>query len=107
MSGYEIGGEPPPQLQPLFTGERSRATVRLLTPLEPVVDDQLVKTSGIGIGGGGEGSCSGDSGGELFLPDQQTIVAVTSGHIAPLCRGTRLLPTDGPIRVLNWVRSFS
>jgi hypothetical protein len=47
---------------------------------------RLAKTSDIGIGGGGgKGSCYGDPGGPLFLPDQQTIVAVTSGGIAPLC----------------------
>ena len=106
VSGYEIGGEPPPRLQPLFTGERSKATVRLLNPLDPAVDNQLVKTSGISIGGSGEGSCSGDSGGPLFLPDQQTIVGVTSGHIAPLCRGPAYYQRTDLPGVLNWVRSF-
>jgi hypothetical protein len=107
VSGYEIGGEPPPQLQPVRTGERSRATVRLLTPLDPAVDEQLVKTSGIGIGGSGEGACRGDSGGPLFLPDQQTIVGGTTGGIgAPLCRGPAYYQRTDLPGVLSWVRSF-
>jgi hypothetical protein len=106
VSGYEIGGEPHPQLQRVHTGERYRATVRLLTPIDPAVDDQLVKTSGLGIGGGGETSCSGDSGGPLFMPDQETIVGVTSGHIAPLCRGPGYYQRMDLPGVLNWVRSF-
>ncbi len=106
VSGFDIGGEPPPQLQPVRTGERSRATVRLLNPIDPAVDDQLVKTSGIGIGGGGEGSCSGDSGGPLFVPDQETIVGITSGHIAPLCRGPAYYQRMDLPQVLSWVRSL-
>jgi hypothetical protein len=106
VSGFDIGGEPPPQLQPLPTGERNRATVRLLNPIDPAVDDQLVKTSGIGIGGGGEGSCSGDSGGPLFVPDQETIVGVTSTGIAPLCRGPAYYQRTDLPGVLSWVRSF-
>jgi secreted trypsin-like serine protease len=39
----------------------------------------FLKTTGFrGIFRGGEGTCSGDSGGPLFLPDQETIVGVTS-----------------------------
>jgi hypothetical protein len=107
VSGFDIGGEPPSQLQPVFTGERSRATVRLLTPLDPGVGDQLVKTSGIGIGGSGEGACRGDSGGPLFVPDQETIVGVTSGGIgAPLCRGPAYYQRTDLPGVLSWVRSF-
>jgi hypothetical protein len=105
VSGYQIGGGLPPQLQPVFAGERSRATVRLLNPLDPAVDDQLVKTTGIGIGGSGEGACRGDSGGPLFLPDQQTIVGLTSGGL-PLCRGPAYYQRMDLPGVLSWVRSF-
>jgi hypothetical protein len=105
VSGYQIGGEPTPQLQPVFTGERSRATVKLLNPLDPAVDDQLVKTTGIGIGGSGEGACRGDSGGPLFVADQQTIVGLTSGGL-PLCRGPAYYQRMDLPGVLRWVRSF-
>jgi len=105
VSRFEIGGGPPPQVQPVFTGERYRATVRLLNPIDPAVDDQLVTTSGIRIGGG-EGSCYGDSGGPLLVSDQETIVGVTSGGIAPLCRGPGYYQRMDLPRVLKWVRSF-
>jgi hypothetical protein len=108
VSGFDRGGDGPlPQPQAVFTGERSRATVRLLTPLNPAVGDQLVKTSGIGIVGGGEGPCSGDSGGPLFGADQGTIVGVTSAHAAPLlCRGPAYYQRMDLPGVLKWVRSF-
>ena len=98
--------KPPLQPQPLPLDNRYRATVRLLNPIDPAVDDQLVTTSGIGIIGGGEGPCSGDSGGPLFVGDQQTIVGVTSFHIAPLCRGPHYYQRVDLPRVLKWVRSF-
>jgi hypothetical protein len=106
VSGFDIGGEPPPQLQPVFTNERSRATVRLLNPIDVTDGDQLVKTSGVGIGGGGEGACYGDSGGPLFVPDQQTIVGVTTGGLPLLCRGPAYYQRMDLPRVLKWVRSF-
>jgi hypothetical protein len=106
VSGYEIGGGLPPQPQPVFPDDRYRATVRLLNPIDPAASDQLVKTSGIGIGGGGEGSCYVDSGGPLFLPDQQTTVGVTSAGIAPLCRGPGYYQRMDLPGVLKWVRSF-
>ncbi len=95
-----------PQLQPVYTDERYRATVRLRNPTDPAVDDQLVETSGLGIRGGGEGSCFGDSGGPLFLPDQETIVGVTSTGSAPLCRGPGYYQRTDLPQVLKWVRSF-
>src|SRR5918998_5285729 len=80
--GYGVrgGSDPGP-------GDRYRATVRLLNTNNAALGDLFVKTSGVTIGGGGEGSCNGDSGGPLLLPDQQTIVGVTSFDIPPLCRG--------------------
>src|SRR3712207_7512158 len=64
VNGFDIGSEPPLQPQPVLLADRSRATVRLLNTKDPDVGDQYVKTSGIGIIGGGEGSCYGDSGGD-------------------------------------------
>jgi Trypsin len=106
VSGHEIGAEAPPQPQPVFTGERNKATVRLLNTKDPDVGDQLVKTTGINIIGGGEGVCRGDSGGPLFVADQQTIVGVASSVSAPLCRGAAYYQRTDLPGILNWVRSF-
>ena len=90
-------------------GERYRATVNFLNS-NPPVGAMFLRTSGFrGIGQGGEGTCSGDSGGPLFLPDQETIVGVTSfsskSRITGLCRQPFFQRVDLP-RVLKWVRSF-
>jgi hypothetical protein len=103
--GFEIEGGPPPQIQPVFLGDRYRATVRFLNTKDPAVGDQLVKTTGVSlIKGQGETSCYGDSGGPLFVGDQQTIVGVHS--LAPLCRGASYNQLTDLPRVLSWVRSF-
>ena len=104
--GFDLVSKPPLQPQPRPLDNRYRATVKLLNPIDPAVDDQLVTTSGIGIRGGGEGSCFGDSGGPLFMPDQQTIVGVTSGGYRA-CRGPGYYQRMDLPRVLKWVRSFS
>src|SRR5918993_1507270 len=102
-TGFHLGGEPPPR--PVYTDDRYRGMVRLLTT-NNAVGDQLLKTSGIGIVGGGEGSCFGDSGGPLFMPDQETIVGVTSFGTAPLCKGPAYNQRMDIPQVLKWVRSF-
>jgi hypothetical protein len=111
--GYGVRGfdlvvsKPPLEPQPLLLDDRYRATVRLLDSKDPAVGDMLVKTTGISITGGkGETSCYGDSGGPLFLPDQQTIVGVSSLSIVPLCRGPGYYQRMDLPRVLSWVRSF-
>src|ERR671917_789153 len=88
-TGYEIDGGPPPRPQLVPPGDRYRATVRLLNTRDPAVGDQFVKTTGVSlIRGNGEASCSGDSGGPLFVGDQQTIVGVFSIISTPVvCRG--------------------
>jgi hypothetical protein len=104
---FDIDSEPPPQLQPVFPDDRYRATVRLLNTRDPVVGEMFVKTTGISlIKGKGETSCFGDSGGPLFVGDQQTIVGVTSFQIAPLCRGPHFYQRVDLRPVLKWVRSF-
>jgi hypothetical protein len=105
VTGFDIGGEPPPQPQAVFTGDRYRGTVRLLNT-NNAVGEQLVKTTGIGIVGGGQGSCSGDSGGPLFMPDQETIVGVTSFGYPLWCRGPAYNQRMDLPRVFSWVRSF-
>jgi Trypsin len=86
-------------------GERYNATVRLLKT-NHALGDMFVKTTGSSlIKGKGEASCYGDSGGPLFLPDQQTIVGVTSfGN--RVCRGPAYYQRVDLPQVLKWVRSF-
>src|SRR5688572_9564765 len=102
-TGYQIDGEPRPQL--VYPGNRYSATVRLLETND-AFGDMFVKTTGVSlIRGKGEGSCRGDSGGPLFVGDQQTIVGVTSfGNI--VCRGSVYYQRTDLPGVLKWVRSF-
>jgi hypothetical protein len=103
---YEIHGGPPPQPQPVYPDDRYRATVRLLITTDPAIGDMFVKTTGVSLTAGkGEGTCKGDSGGPLFLPDQQTIVGVTTGGYY-LCRGPAYYQRVDLPRVLKWVHSF-
>jgi trypsin len=104
-TGYEIDGEPPPRPQLVYPEDRYRATVRLLNTND-ALGDMFVKTTGVSlIRGKGEAPCKGDSGGPLFMPDQQTIVGVTSFG-APVCRGPAYYQRMDLPRVLKWVRSF-
>ena len=104
-TGYQIGGGPRPQ--PVYPGDRNRATVRLLDTNDPAIGEMFLKTTGVSLTGGkGASSCHGDSGGPLFMPNQRTIVGVTSFGIAPLCRGPGYYHSVDLPRVLKWVRSF-
>jgi hypothetical protein len=108
VNGFErVGDAPLPQ--PVFLDDRYRATVRLLDTKDPAVGEMFVKTTGVKglIKREGEGTCFGDSGGPLFLPDQQTIVGVTSwGSTVPPCTGPAYYQRMDLPRVLKWVRSF-
>jgi hypothetical protein len=102
---YKIGGGVRPQ--PVYPGDRNRATVRLLDTNDPAIGEMFLKTTGVSLTGGkGASSCHGDSGGPLFMPNQRTIVGVTSFGIAPLCRGPAYYQRVDLPRVLKWVRSF-
>jgi secreted trypsin-like serine protease len=107
VNRFDIDREPPLPPEPVFLDDRYRATVRLLDAKNPAVGEMFVKTTGVSLRGvKGESSCHGDSGGPLFMPDQQTIVGVTSFGTAPLCRGPAYYQrVDLPV-VLKWVRSF-
>ena len=103
---YEIDSEPPPRPQLIYPDGRYKATVRLLKT-KPDVGEMFVKTTGVSpIRGKGEAPCKGDSGGPLFVGDQQTIVGVTSFHRAPVCRGPEYYQGVDLPWVLKWVRSF-
>jgi hypothetical protein len=104
---FDIDSQPPPQPQPVYPDDRYRATVRLLNTIDPAVGEMSVKTTGVSLmKGKGEGSCFGDSGGPLFVGDQQTVVGVTSGTSTPVCRGPAYYQRVDLPRVLKWVRSF-
>jgi hypothetical protein len=104
--GYGVTGD---QTLP---DDRYSATVRLLNTKDPAVGEMFVKTTGVSlIKGKGEAPCYGDSGGPLFVADQQTIVGVVShgGNIAGyarVCRGPVYYQRVDLPRVLKWVRSF-
>jgi hypothetical protein len=104
--GFDFISKPPLQPQPRPLDNRYRATVKLLDPNE-AFGEMLVKTTGVSlIKGKGEGSCFGDSGGPLFVPDQQTIVGVSSLVSTRVCRGPAYYQRVDLPRVLKWVRSF-
>jgi hypothetical protein len=107
--GFDRGGDGPlPQPQPVYPEDRYRGTVRVLNTRDPAVGDMFVKTTGVSrIKRQGEGTCIGDSGGPLFLPDQETIVGVTSwGSTGLACAGSGYYQRVDLPRVLKWVRSF-
>jgi Trypsin len=106
-SGFDRGGDGPLP-QPVYPEARYRATVRLLNTKADALGDMFVKTTGVSlIKRQGEGACFGDSGGPLFLPDQETIVGVTSwGSTVPLCTGPGYYQRMDLPRVIKWVRSF-
>jgi len=91
-------------------GDRYRARVKLLNS-NPPIGAMFLRTTGFrGIGRGGEGICSGDSGGPLLLPNQVTIVGVTSfsttNRITGLCTQPLYFQRMDLPQVLKWVRSF-
>jgi Trypsin len=105
-SGFDRGGDGPLP-QPVYPDTRYRGTVRLLNTKDPAVGDMYIKTTGVSlIKREGGGTCTGDSGGPLFLPDQQTIVGVTSFGYPLWCSGPGYFQRMDLPRVLNWVRSF-
>jgi secreted trypsin-like serine protease len=104
-TGYVIGGGLRPQ--PVYPEERNKATVRLLDTKDPALGEMFVKTTGVSlIKGKGQTACHGDSGGPLFMPDQQTIVGVTSRGSPRVCRGPVYYQRMDLPGVLKWVRSF-
>jgi len=95
---FQIGGGP---LRPTDIATRYRATVRIFNS-NNVMGDTFVKHSGGSAGRGGEGTCSGDSGGPHFLPDQRTVVAITAFGNS-LCTGPGYAQRVDLPRVLRFI----
>lgn len=101
-SGFDCGGGPGPLPRAVYPDDRYRATVRLLNTKDAAVRDMFIKTTGVSlIKREGEGTCTGVSGGPLFLPEQQTIVDVTSFGVRLWCRGSGYFQRMDLPRVLN------
>jgi Trypsin len=99
-TGIEINGNL------VYPEDRYRTTVRLLNTKDPAVGRMFAKTTGVSlIKGKGGGPCKGDSGGPLFLPNQQTIVGVLSSELRRCREPAYYQRVDLP-GVLKWVRSF-
>jgi trypsin len=106
-TGFDVGGEPPPLPQPVYPDDRYNATLTLFNPTNDVNADMFVRTKGPDVAtGDGEGACKGDSGGPLFLPDQETIVGVYSFSLLRFCRGPGYYQQVDIPRVLSWVHSY-
>ena len=101
-SGFDVGGGQP---SPVYRDVRYRATERLIS-INDRLSDMFIKTSGASAGRGGEGVCFGDSGGPHFLPNQRTVVAVTSFGTNYRCAGVGYQQRIDLPSVLHWVRSF-
>lgn len=98
---FQVGGGPP---LPTDIATRYRATVRILNT-NNVIGDTFVKHSGGSAGRGGEGTCSGDSGGPYFLRDQRTVVAITAFGNS-LCTGPGYAQRVDLPRVLRFINQF-
>ena len=84
---------------------RLMAQSTLVNLRSALTDGFNLQTQGNGNGRGG--TCSGDSGGPVFLggPSSNLIVAVTSFGLNALCRGTDFAYRLDQVDVLNWINS--
>lgn len=84
---------------------RLMAQSTLVNLRSSLTDGFNLQTQGNGNGRGG--TCSGDSGGPVFLggPSSNLIVAVTSFGLNALCRGTDFAYRIDQVDVLNWINS--
>jgi Trypsin len=101
-NGFDVGGGQP---SPVYRDVRYRATVELVST-EDRVADMFVKLSGASAGQGGQGTCFGDSGGPIFMPDQRTVVANNSFVNNDRCAGVTYAQRMDLPPVMRWVRSF-
>lgn len=86
---------------------RLEAKSTLVNLNSAITDGYNLQTQGNGDGRGG--TCSGDSGGPVFLggPNSNVIVAVTSFGMNSLCRGTDFAYRVDQQAVLDWIASHN
>ncbi|MHB9033100.1 MAG: S1 family peptidase [Anaerolineae bacterium] len=106
-SGYGLSYSTQPQsgLPVVSFRERLMAESTLVTLKSANTDGYNLQTQGNGDDRGG--TCSGDSGGPVFLGDEtsNTVVAVTSFGLNGLCRGTDFSYRIDRQEVLDWIAS--
>ncbi len=107
-SGYGLSYSTNPNspLGNLSFRERLMAESTLVNLDSMNTDGYNLQTQGNGDGRGG--TCSGDSGGPVFLggPDSNLIVAVTSFGMNSICRGTDFSYRIDQAAVLEWINTF-
>jgi len=107
VSGYGLSYnvEDHSALSDISYRSRLMAQSTLVNLTSALTDGYNLQTQGNGNGRGG--TCSGDSGGPVFLggPDSNLIVAVTSFGMNALCRGTDFAYRIDRQEVLDWIRS--
>jgi len=105
VSGYGLSYSSQPQsaVPTISYRVRLEAESKLVTVTSANTDGYNLQTQGIGDDRGG--TCSGDSGGPVFLGpyDSNLIVAVTSFGMNPLCRGTDFSYRVDQQEVLDWI----
>lgn len=108
VSGYglTLSVNPNSALSNISFRSRLMALSTLVNLTSALTDGFNLQTQGNGSGRGG--TCSGDSGGPVFLggPSSNLIVAVTSFGLNALCRGTDFAYRLDQADVLNWIRSI-
>jgi len=105
VSGYGLSRRTTDQdpLPNISFRERLMAVSSLVDLESALTDGYNLATQGNGDGRGG--TCSGDSGGPVFLgePSSNLIVAVTSFGLNALCRGTDYAYRVDQAQVLDWI----
>jgi secreted trypsin-like serine protease len=107
VSGYglTLSVQPHSALSNISFRERLMAQSTLVNLNNSLTDGFNLQTQGNGNGRGG--TCSGDSGGPVYLGGSSSnlIVAVTSFGLNALCRGTDFGYRIDRLEVLNWIDS--
>jgi len=100
---FEHGGGPP---QGVGLGERYFAHVRYVNVTNRIGEMFIKHSANTSQGTGG--TCNGDSGGPVFLPDQETVVGITSfgAQAAGQCTSISYAQRVDLLKVLVWLGGF-